>query len=69
MDALQWEVMQLELNLNMRDVVGNPKTDDFVDDNSRISFGHQLILILDELYESAKESCNGDCVNLNESSI
>ncbi|KAL4598716.1 hypothetical protein ACB092_11G077800 [Castanea dentata] len=25
--------------------------DDFVDDNSIILFGHQLILILDELYE------------------
>nr|POE52206.1 hypothetical protein CFP56_60313 [Quercus suber] len=34
-----------------RDVPGNPKMDDFVDDNSRILFGHQLILILDELYE------------------
>ncbi|KAM3692844.1 hypothetical protein ACJW31_08G119800 [Castanea mollissima] len=48
---------------------GNPKMDDFVDDNSRISFGHQLILILDELYEVSKESCNGDCVNLNESNV
>ena len=29
----------------------NPKTDDFIDDNSRISFGHRLIVILDEIYE------------------
>nr|POF23256.1 serine carboxypeptidase-like 2 [Quercus suber] len=33
-------------------VLGNLKTDGFVDDNSRISFGHYLIVISDELYES-----------------
>lgn len=47
-------------------VLGNPKTDSFIDDNSRIPFAHRLTLISDELYESAKESCNGDYVNVNE---
>nr|POF23255.1 serine carboxypeptidase-like 2 [Quercus suber] len=37
-------------------VLGNLKTDGFVDDNSRISFGHYLIVISDELYEIFKPS-------------
>jgi len=53
--------------MNLRGyVLGNPKTDDFLDDNSRIPFAHRLTLISDELFESAKESCNGDYVNVNE---
>ncbi|KAK7850714.1 hypothetical protein CFP56_043810 [Quercus suber] len=36
--------------LNIMHVPRNPKMDDFVDDNSRISFC-QLILILDELHK------------------
>nr|XP_023913727.1 serine carboxypeptidase-like 3 [Quercus suber]POF08972.1 serine carboxypeptidase-like 18 [Quercus suber] len=53
--------------MNLRGyVLGNPKTDDFLDDNSRVPFAHRLTLISDELFESAKESCNGDYVNVNE---
>ena len=32
-------------------VLGNPKTDTFLDDNSRISFAYHLTLIPKELYE------------------
>ncbi|KAI6682582.1 hypothetical protein NL676_036463 [Syzygium grande] len=48
-------------------VLGNPKTDDYVDDNSRVTFAHRLTLISSELYEEATEACNGDFVNVNTS--
>ncbi|KAE8056750.1 hypothetical protein FH972_013493 [Carpinus fangiana] len=50
-------------------VLGNPKTDSFIDENSRIPFAHRLTLISDELYESTKESCNGNFVNVDESNV
>ncbi|KAG8639571.1 hypothetical protein MANES_14G155200v8 [Manihot esculenta] len=46
-------------------VLGNPKTDSFIDDNSRVPFAHGLTLISDQLYKSTKEDCNGDYVNIN----
>uniref|UniRef100_A0A2N9IW73 Serine carboxypeptidase-like 18 n=1 Tax=Fagus sylvatica TaxID=28930 RepID=A0A2N9IW73_FAGSY len=56
--------------LNLRGyILGNPKTDDFIDDNSRVPFAHRLTLISDELYESALESCNADFVNVDESNV
>ncbi|XP_041019111.1 serine carboxypeptidase-like 13 [Juglans microcarpa x Juglans regia] len=59
-----------EPTLNLRGyVLGNPKTDSFIDDNSRIPFSHRLTLISDVLYKSAKESCNGDFVNVNDSNV
>ncbi|CAL5387368.1 unnamed protein product [Camellia sinensis] len=45
-------------------ILGNPVTDSYVDDNSRIPFAHRLTLISDELYRAAKASCNGDYVNI-----
>ncbi|XP_034699224.1 serine carboxypeptidase-like 18 isoform X3 [Vitis riparia] len=48
-------------------VLGNPLTDTDNDMNSRIPFAHRLTLISDELYESAKTSCNGDYVTVNAS--
>ncbi|PKI50682.1 hypothetical protein CRG98_028919 [Punica granatum] len=45
-------------------VLGNPKTDTFVDDNSRLSFANRLTLIPDELFLTANKSCNGDFVTL-----
>lgn len=32
-------------------MLGNPKTDDFVDVNSVVPFAHRLTLISDELYD------------------
>ncbi|XP_031378195.1 serine carboxypeptidase-like 2 [Punica granatum] len=49
-------------------VLGNPKTDDYIDDNSRVPFAHRMTLISDELYKDAKEACKGDYVNINASS-
>ncbi|EEF28200.1 serine carboxypeptidase, putative [Ricinus communis] len=48
-------------------ILGNPKTDDFIDENSLFPFAHRLTLISDELYEDAKEACGGDYVNINAS--
>ncbi|KAK9275973.1 hypothetical protein L1049_023249 [Liquidambar formosana] len=45
-------------------VLGNPVTDSFLDDNSKIPFAHRMTLISDDLYEAAKDSCNGDFVNV-----
>lgn len=32
-------------------MLGNPKTDDFIDVNSVVPYAHRLTLISDELYE------------------
>uniref|UniRef100_A0A5B7AEW3 Putative serine carboxypeptidase-like 18 n=2 Tax=Davidia involucrata TaxID=16924 RepID=A0A5B7AEW3_DAVIN len=48
-------------------VLGNPKTDTFIDDNARIPHAYGLTLISPEVYEATKESCNGDYVNVNAS--
>ncbi|KAK4564662.1 hypothetical protein RGQ29_006658 [Quercus rubra] len=48
-------------------VLGNPMTDSFTDVNARITYAHRLSLISDALYESAKNSCNGNYVNIDAS--
>ncbi|KAE8037303.1 hypothetical protein FH972_009903 [Carpinus fangiana] len=45
-------------------VLGSPKTDSYLDANARVQFAHRLTLISDELYESAKTSCNGDYIDI-----
>ncbi|XP_044471383.1 serine carboxypeptidase-like 18 [Mangifera indica] len=48
-------------------ILGNPKTDDYIDSNSLLPFAFRVTLIPPELYHSAKYYCNGDYVNINES--
>ncbi|XP_050283184.1 serine carboxypeptidase-like 18 isoform X1 [Quercus robur] len=45
-------------------VLGSPKTDPYLDVNSKVPAAHRLTLISDELYKSAKASCNGNYVNI-----
>ncbi|CAL5379169.1 unnamed protein product [Camellia sinensis] len=45
-------------------LLGNPVTDSFIDDNSRIPYVHRVNLISDELYKDAKLYCHGDYVNV-----
>ncbi|KAJ9705313.1 hypothetical protein PVL29_003381 [Vitis rotundifolia] len=40
-------------------IVGCPRTDAGINENSKINFLHRMGFISDELYESAKESCGG----------
>ncbi|XP_076926441.1 serine carboxypeptidase-like 18 [Bidens hawaiensis] len=42
----------------------SPLTDKFNDFNSRLEFAHRLALISDNIYEGAKETCNGNYINI-----
>ncbi|KAK9286601.1 hypothetical protein L1049_015001 [Liquidambar formosana] len=48
-------------------LVGSPRTDSIIDENSKIVFAHRMALISDELYASAKNSCNENYVNVDPS--
>ncbi|GAV65343.1 Peptidase_S10 domain-containing protein [Cephalotus follicularis] len=43
---------------------GSPHTDGELEVNSRISFAHQMALIPDGLYQSAKTNCDGDYTDI-----
>ncbi|KAK1559008.1 hypothetical protein Q3G72_009414 [Acer saccharum] len=45
-------------------VLGNPVTDSYIDDNSRIPYVHRVSLISDAYYEAAKLYCNGDYIDI-----
>ncbi|KAJ9538213.1 hypothetical protein OSB04_030946 [Centaurea solstitialis] len=45
-------------------VLGNPVTDRNSDLNSKIPYAHNMALLSDEIYESAKENCHGEYVNV-----
>ncbi|OWM79147.1 hypothetical protein CDL15_Pgr003318 [Punica granatum] len=47
-------------------ILGNPVTDDYTDQNSRIPYVHRVNLISDEYYRDAKEYCGGNYVDINE---
>ncbi|KAD5317108.1 hypothetical protein E3N88_17054 [Mikania micrantha] len=47
----------------------SPLTDKFNDFNSRLEFAHRLALISDDIYESAKKTCNGNYINSNPNNI
>ncbi|KAI3740638.1 hypothetical protein L2E82_31108 [Cichorium intybus] len=50
--------------LNIKGVISvSPLTDKFGDFNSRFEFAHRLSLISDDIYQSTKQSCNGNYVN------
>ncbi|GMH03075.1 hypothetical protein Nepgr_004914 [Nepenthes gracilis] len=62
LDGLE-DKLQPEFNLQGY-VLGNPLTDYYIDENSRIPFVHRVSLISDGLYQNATVHCNGDYVNL-----
>ncbi|KAI3715962.1 hypothetical protein L6452_22959 [Arctium lappa] len=45
-------------------LLGNPMTDTSSDYNSRIPFAHQMALLSDAIYKSAKENCRGEYLNV-----
>ncbi|KAJ9538216.1 hypothetical protein OSB04_030949 [Centaurea solstitialis] len=45
-------------------VLGNPVTDRSIEHNSRISYAHNMALLSDEIYESTKENCHGEYLNV-----
>ncbi|GAB4838355.1 hypothetical protein Ancab_027889 [Ancistrocladus abbreviatus] len=49
-------------------ILGCPRTDEYINDNSKIKFCHRLGLISDELYEAAKKSCDGNYFHQKDSS-
>lgn len=48
-------------------LVGSPRTDDVIDENSKVTFAHRMALISDEQYTDIKESCNGTYINVDPS--
>ncbi|XP_052194837.1 serine carboxypeptidase-like 18 isoform X1 [Diospyros lotus] len=44
-------------------VLWSPRTDSIIDENSKVVFAHRMALISDEIYENAKEACNGSYSN------
>ena len=48
-------------------VLVSPKTDEYLDANSRIVFAYRMGLIPDQLYQSMKVACNGDYMNIDPS--
>ncbi|CAA7027836.1 unnamed protein product [Microthlaspi erraticum] len=44
-------------------ILGNPATDNELEENSKVPFAHGMTLISDELYESMKRICKGKVVN------
>ncbi|XP_023913740.2 serine carboxypeptidase-like 13 [Quercus suber] len=68
MEILQGNEIEGIPRMNLKGyVLGNPKTDTYLDTNSRISFAYHLGLIPNDLYENVKTSCNGDFVNVDSS--
>ncbi|XP_076932160.1 serine carboxypeptidase-like 13 [Bidens hawaiensis] len=45
-------------------LVVSPLTDKFSDYNSRLEFAHRLALISDDIYESTKEACHGNYIDI-----
>ncbi|PIA38401.1 hypothetical protein AQUCO_02800242v1 [Aquilegia coerulea] len=50
-------------------ILGNPLTDDNVDDNSKIPYVHRMGLILDELYKATKRRCKKEYVTVDSRNI
>lgn len=48
-------------------ILGCPRIDADINDNSKIIFSHRIGLINDELYETLKESCNASYTDIDES--
>lgn len=48
-------------------LVGSPTTDENINTNAKVVFVHRLALISDELYEAAKENCNGNYADVDPS--
>ncbi|GMH13584.1 hypothetical protein Nepgr_015425 [Nepenthes gracilis] len=45
-------------------LLGSPRTDSVLDENSKIKFAHRMALISDEIYDAAKTSCNENYVDV-----
>ncbi|KAJ9705334.1 hypothetical protein PVL29_003393 [Vitis rotundifolia] len=48
-------------------LVGSPATDETINTNAKVVFAHRLALVSDELYEAAKENCNGNYADVDPS--
>ncbi|CAL5377519.1 unnamed protein product [Camellia sinensis] len=45
-------------------LLGSPRTDSVIDENSKVVFAHRMALISDEIYENAKTGCNDTYVSI-----
>ncbi|KAL8268616.1 hypothetical protein R6Q59_002414 [Mikania micrantha] len=47
-------------------ILCSPLTDKFMDFNSRVEYAHRMALISDDIYYSAKQNCQGNYVNIDD---
>ncbi|CAL5377525.1 unnamed protein product [Camellia sinensis] len=45
-------------------LLGSPRTDSVIEENSKVVFAHRMALISDEIYENAKKGCNENYMNV-----
>ncbi|PIN23063.1 hypothetical protein CDL12_04222 [Handroanthus impetiginosus] len=56
--------------LNMKGyILANPLTDQYSDNNGQILYAHRLGLLSDRLYQSAKENCHGNYINVDSKNV
>ncbi|WCJ42205.1 Serine carboxypeptidase-like 18 [Euphorbia peplus] len=67
-NILEGNEVGLDPMMNLKGyILGNPKTDDYLDVNSKVPYAFRLTLIPEKLYKATREDCGGNYVLVNAS--